>query len=171
MHLQQLTSMPFTSYMRQCLVEIQEAKAHELDEILVHFVKVQYLAERVAVLKSPQLKRTDLATDKMSLEGGEQEKDNSERGAALAGCQAYLDRLVRESPSALKDNGTSDARTCGSTSAMEYSLLTNDSHDGYTTQHCCSSLVRTARRGSNTSARRGILVHAWISLFPQLHDH
>jgi hypothetical protein len=49
MHLQQLTSMPFTSCMRECLVEIREAKAHELDKILVHFVKVQYLVERVAV--------------------------------------------------------------------------------------------------------------------------
>jgi hypothetical protein len=105
MHLQQLTSMPFTSYMRQCLVELQEAKTHELDEVLVHFVKIQYLAERVAVLKSAQLKRTDPGSDRMSLEGGEQEKESPEREAALAGCQAYLDRLMREMPGGLRDNG------------------------------------------------------------------
>jgi hypothetical protein len=87
---------------------MQEAKAHELDEILVHFVKVQYLAERVAVLNSPQMKKAEFGSDKMALEGSsEQEKDNSERSAALAGCQEYLDRLLMESPSALKDNGMS----------------------------------------------------------------
>ncbi|KAL1836473.1 hypothetical protein VTJ49DRAFT_5087 [Mycothermus thermophilus] len=104
MHLQQLTSMPFTSYMRQCLAEIQERKDHELDGVLVHFVKVQFLAERVAVLKSPQMKRADNYNDRVPLEGGEQEKESPERGAALAGCQAYLDNLTRELPSALKDN-------------------------------------------------------------------
>ncbi|KAL2269273.1 hypothetical protein VTJ83DRAFT_1457 [Remersonia thermophila] len=104
MHLQQLTSMPFTSYMRRCLAEVQERKDHELDEILVHFVKVQFLSERVAVLKSPQLKRADHCNDRVPLDGAEQEKESSERGGALVGCQAYLDRLARELPSALKDN-------------------------------------------------------------------
>lgn len=105
-HLQQLTSMPFTSYLRQCLVDITEAKNHDLDQALVHFVKIQYLAERVAVLKTPQQRRIDLSNDKMALEGSEQDRESQERGAALAGCQAYLDRLARELPSGLKDNGT-----------------------------------------------------------------
>ncbi|KAK4035185.1 hypothetical protein C8A01DRAFT_18114 [Parachaetomium inaequale] len=104
MHFQQLTSMPFTAYMRQCLVEIQEAKAHDLDETLVHCVKIQYLAERVAVLKTLQPKRTDVGNDRIALEGGERDKESQERGVALAGCQTYLDRLVRELPGGLKDD-------------------------------------------------------------------
>jgi hypothetical protein len=106
MHFQQLTSMPFTVYMRQCLVEIQEAKAHDLDETLVHCVKIQYLAERVAVLKTLQPKRTDIGNDGIVLEGGGNDNESQERGVALAGCQTYLDRLVRELPGGLKDNGT-----------------------------------------------------------------
>ena len=105
MHLQQLTSMPFTSYMRQCLGEIQDAKEHGLDEVLVHFVKVQYLAERVAVLKSPQLKSTETSHDRVNLQQEEQGRESQESEVALAGCRAYLDRLVGELPSALKNNG------------------------------------------------------------------
>lgn len=105
MHLQKLTSMPFTAYMRQCLVDIPEAKDHNIDRILIHFVKVQYLAERVAVLKSPQQRRAD--PDRMGFEGSDQDKESQERGAALAGCQAYLDRLARELPASLKEDGES----------------------------------------------------------------
>lgn len=96
--------MPFTSYMRQCLAELQQAADHELDEVLVHFVKAQYLAERVAVLKSPQLKSTNPSHDRVALEGGEQDK-GSQEDVALAGCQSYLERLARELPSGLKENG------------------------------------------------------------------
>lgn len=112
MYLQQLTSMPFTSYMRQCLVEIQEAKDHSLDETLVYCVKVQYLAERVAVLKSPQVKRADPNNDRMALEGTEQEKESQERGTALDSCQAYLERLARDLPSSLKNNGKARLPSC-----------------------------------------------------------
>lgn len=48
-----------------------------MDEILVHFVKAPYLAKRVAVLKSPELKRTDIGSDRMFLEGGEQANKNA----------------------------------------------------------------------------------------------
>jgi hypothetical protein len=105
MHLQQLTSLPFTLYMHQCLVGIREAKYHDLDEVLVHFVKIQYLAERVAVLKSPQLKGTEPRNDTMTRENGEQDQKSQERAAALAGCPADLDRLVDELPWGLRDNG------------------------------------------------------------------
>jgi hypothetical protein len=93
--------------MRQCLVEIQEEKDHDLDEILIHFVKIQYLAERVAVLKSPQLRRADSSNDRVALENGRQGRESQERGVALAGCQAYLDRLIGALPGGLKDNGKS----------------------------------------------------------------
>lgn len=105
MHLQQLTSMPFTSYMRQCLADIQDNKEEELDEILVHFVKVQYLTERVAVLKSPQLTRVDQRGDRF--EGGGRGKHGSEKDAALAGCQAYLDKLEMDISTASRNNGMS----------------------------------------------------------------
>jgi len=35
MHLPQPTSMPFTSYMRQCLTELEQAEDHDLDQVLV----------------------------------------------------------------------------------------------------------------------------------------
>jgi hypothetical protein len=105
MHLEQLTPLPFTPYVRQCLVDIGEAKDHDLDEVLVHFVRVQYLAERVAVLKRPQLKGAEPRNDTVTLENGEQDQKSQERAAALAGCQAYLDRLVDELPRGLRDNG------------------------------------------------------------------
>ncbi|KAK4641282.1 hypothetical protein QC761_611000 [Podospora bellae-mahoneyi] len=92
MYLQQLTSMPFTSYMRQCLVELDEEEDHDLDEILVYCIKLQYLTERVAVLKTPQ---PDLP-----------EQQNRERGTAIASSQEYLDKLMREMPSELKTNYT-----------------------------------------------------------------
>ncbi|KAK4663733.1 hypothetical protein QC763_611000 [Podospora pseudopauciseta] len=90
MYLQQLTSMPFTSYMRQCLVELDEEEDHDLDEILVYCIKLQYLTERVAVLKTPQ---PDLP-----------EQQNRERGTAIASSQEYLDKVMREMPSELKTN-------------------------------------------------------------------
>lgn len=107
MHLQQLTSMPFTLYMRQCLVDIAETKEHSLDQVVVHFVKTQYLAERVAVLKTSLQESTDLSNEKAALDRNAEDRGGQERGAALAGCQAYLDRLVRELPGELKDDGQS----------------------------------------------------------------
>ncbi|KAK4133601.1 hypothetical protein BT67DRAFT_55004 [Trichocladium antarcticum] len=104
MHLHQLTSMPFTLYMRQCLVDIAEAKEHSLDQVVVHFVKTQYLAERVAVLKTPLQGSTDLSSEKVALDRNDEDRGAQERGAALAGCQGYLDRLVRELPGSLKDD-------------------------------------------------------------------
>ncbi|KAK4180463.1 hypothetical protein QBC36DRAFT_355149, partial [Triangularia setosa] len=92
MYLQQLTSMPFTSYMRQCLVELDEEEDHDLDEILVYCIKLQYLTERVAVLKTPQ---PDLP-----------EQQNQERGSAITSSQEYLDKLLRDMPSELKTNST-----------------------------------------------------------------
>ncbi|KAK4169776.1 hypothetical protein QBC43DRAFT_351916 [Cladorrhinum sp. PSN259] len=90
MYLQQLTSMPFTSYMRQCLVDVQQEKEHELDDVLVYYLKVQYLTERVAVLMSPQV---------------EQEQPTTERSAAMASSQEYFDKIIRDMPEALKNNG------------------------------------------------------------------
>lgn len=138
--------------MRQCLVELQETKAHDLDEVLIHFVKIQYLSERVAVLKSPQLKKADPGSDRMSLEGSEQEKESPERGAALAGCQAYLDRLVRELPGGLRDHGefASPARQ---TSGIRNEANSN-SHDDHTTQHGCATVIR-ASRGRGVTLPRG----------------
>ncbi|KAL2166117.1 hypothetical protein VTG60DRAFT_3278 [Thermothelomyces hinnuleus] len=107
MHLQKLTSMPFTSALRQSLVELQEGSEHGLDEVLVHCVKIQYLAERVAVLKSPQPKRP--AGEGYMAAGpnaGEEHKESQEREAALAECRNYLDQLIKNLPSGLKDNVT-----------------------------------------------------------------
>ncbi|KAL2261807.1 hypothetical protein VTK26DRAFT_3281 [Humicola hyalothermophila] len=104
MHLQQLTSIPFTSYMRQCLAEIQESKEHDLDPLLVYSVKVQYLAERVAVLKTSQQRTAELSIDRSVPDSTEMGREDQERGAALASCRAYLDRLARELPGVLKDN-------------------------------------------------------------------
>ncbi|KAK0671715.1 hypothetical protein QBC41DRAFT_363125 [Cercophora samala] len=92
MYLQQLTSMPFTSYMRQCLVELDEEEDHDLDEIVVYCIKLQYLTERVAVLKTPQ---PDLP-----------EQQNQERSSAIASSQEYLDKLLRDMPAELKTNST-----------------------------------------------------------------
>ncbi|KAK0726193.1 hypothetical protein B0T21DRAFT_385516 [Apiosordaria backusii] len=92
MYLQQLTSMPFTSYMRQCLAELNEEEDHDLDEIVVYCIKLQYLTERVAVLKTPQ---PDLP-----------EQQNQERGSAITSSQEYLDKLLRDMPSELKTNST-----------------------------------------------------------------
>ncbi|KAL2138587.1 hypothetical protein VTI28DRAFT_6532 [Corynascus sepedonium] len=78
MHLQQLTSMPFTPFMRQSLVELQEGKKHSLDEALVQCVKIQYLAERVAVLKSPQLRNIASKDNKAVLDMGEQNNETQE---------------------------------------------------------------------------------------------
>ncbi|KAK3988417.1 hypothetical protein QBC44DRAFT_243579 [Cladorrhinum sp. PSN332] len=97
MYLQQLTSMPFTSYMRQCLVDIQQEKEHFLDDVLVYYLKVQYLTERVAVLMTPQI---------------EQEQPTAELNAAMASSQEYLDKIMRDMPEALKNNanlGSSNA--------------------------------------------------------------
>jgi hypothetical protein len=105
MHLHQLTPMPFTSYLRQCLANIQNAKAHELDEALVYYVKIQYLAERIAVLKESQTGRADRGNGAVALEGFEQKKEVQEREAAMAACQAYLDKLRKELPRGLKDDG------------------------------------------------------------------
>lgn len=104
-HLHQLTPMPFTSYFRQCLANIQNAKAHELDEALVYYVKVQYLAERVTVLKDAQMGRADRGNGGVVPEGFEQEKEAQEREAAMAACQDYRDKLRKELPSGLKDHG------------------------------------------------------------------
>ncbi|KAK4243903.1 transcriptional regulator WAR1 [Corynascus novoguineensis] len=87
MHLQQFTSMPFTPFMRQSLVELQEGKKHSLDEALAQCVKIQYLAERIAVLKSPQLRNTASRDKKAVLDMGEQKKETQELEAALSGCR------------------------------------------------------------------------------------
>ncbi|KAK4227383.1 hypothetical protein QBC38DRAFT_509755 [Podospora fimiseda] len=89
MYLQQLTSMPFTSYMRQCLVDVQQEKEHFLDHVLVYYLKVQYLTERVAVLMSPQV---------------EQEQPQAELSAAMASSQEYFDKIMRDMPESLKNN-------------------------------------------------------------------
>ncbi|KAK4197553.1 hypothetical protein QBC40DRAFT_308994 [Triangularia verruculosa] len=92
MYLQQLTSMPFTPYMRQCLVELDEEKDHELDEVLVYCIKLQYLTERVAVLKTPQ---PDLT-----------EQQHQERGSAITSSQEYLDKLLTDMPTERRTNPT-----------------------------------------------------------------
>jgi len=89
MYLQQLTSMPFTSYMRQCLVDVQEEKEHDLDSVVVYYLKIQYLTERVAVLTSPQ---------------AEQEQPAAERAAAMTSSREYLDKITRDMPESLKSN-------------------------------------------------------------------
>ncbi|GAB1312536.1 Zn(2)-C6 fungal-type domain-containing protein [Madurella fahalii] len=105
MYIQQLTSMPFTSYMRQCLADIQDANHHSLDGILIHYIKLQHLTERIAVLKSPHSRRADFGGDRLVLEGNEQDRESQEPGAAaLADCRAYLDRLVSKVPDNLKND-------------------------------------------------------------------
>jgi len=89
MYLQQLISMPFTSYMRQCLVDVQEEKEHDLDSVVVYYLKIQYLTERVAVLTSPQ---------------AEQEQPAAERAAAMTSSREYLDKITRDMPESLKSN-------------------------------------------------------------------
>ncbi|KAK4183931.1 hypothetical protein QBC35DRAFT_507032 [Podospora australis] len=92
MYLQQLTSMPFSSYMRQCLVEVDEEEDHDLDEVLVYCVKLQYLTERVAILKSPVPAQN------------QQPQHAQEISVAMASSQEYLDKLVRDMPDELKTN-------------------------------------------------------------------
>ncbi|KAH6855489.1 hypothetical protein B0I37DRAFT_411479 [Chaetomium sp. MPI-CAGE-AT-0009] len=106
MHLQQLTPMPFTLYLRQCLANIQDAKAHDLDEALVYYVKTQYLAERITALKDPQQGRADRGNGGVALEEFGQDKGTQEREEAIAGCRAYLDKLRREVPNRLRNNDT-----------------------------------------------------------------
>ncbi|KAK3290227.1 uncharacterized protein B0H64DRAFT_332524 [Chaetomium fimeti] len=106
MHLQQLTPIPFTLHLRQCLANIQNAKEHDLDEALVYYVKIQYLAERVTALKDPRPGRANRGNGGVGLEGFEHDKGIQEREAVMAGCQAYLDKLRREVPGSLKDDGT-----------------------------------------------------------------
>jgi hypothetical protein len=91
--------------MRQCLAGIQEKKAHHLDEVLAYLVKAQCLAERVAVLKSPQIQAGLKNYDSITLESSERDRQTQERKAALAGCQEYLDSLVRDLHGNLRDNG------------------------------------------------------------------
>ncbi|KXX80290.1 Transcriptional regulator WAR1 [Madurella mycetomatis] len=108
MYIQQLTSMPFTSYMRQCLADVQEANEHSLDGILIHYVKLQHLTERVAVLKSSQPRRADLGGDRLAFERREQDLESQAPGAAaLADCRAYLDGLVSKLPDNLKNDSES----------------------------------------------------------------
>jgi hypothetical protein len=144
MHLQQLTSMPFTSYMRQCLVGIQEEKSDHLDDVLACLVKAQCLAERVAVLKSPQLEAAPGRYDSISSQGGDHDRQTQERAAALAGCQDYLDRLVRNLRGSLKANGTCLA-PCMSTSSIKANSSSLTQHAA---QHRSSSLSPASRERS-----------------------
>ena len=147
MHLPQLTSMPFPKYMRQCLTELEQAEDHDLDQVLVRFVKAQYSAERVAVLKSPQLRRANLSNDRVSLEGGEQDKESQEE-ATLTGCQAHLERLARELPIGLRENGKILYAGRDGTET-ETELGDNHSHDRDSVQHGRSPPIGIPRSRSD----------------------
>ncbi|KAH6628927.1 hypothetical protein F5144DRAFT_493236 [Chaetomium tenue] len=105
-YLRQLAPMPFTSYLRQCLANLQNAKTHELDQALVYHVNIQRLAERVTVLKSSQLGRADRGNGGTALKGFGQNKEIQDPEAAMAACQAYLAKLRTELPIGVKDDAT-----------------------------------------------------------------
>ena len=50
MQLSQLDPVVFTPYMCRCLATIEQANEHPADELLVHFVKIQNLTQRIAAV-------------------------------------------------------------------------------------------------------------------------
>ena len=50
---QKTDSMRYSKYMQQCVAELDDAKEYEADALLLTYVRVQHLMERIARLNAP----------------------------------------------------------------------------------------------------------------------